>query len=87
MSKLIAIVAVAMLVGGIRTEYLPGEEVPGLNPVDADDLKRMGAVYDADELAAEQKLAARAEKAAGAEFAKARKDVLAKSEAVEDQAS
>jgi hypothetical protein len=87
MSKLIATVVVATLVAGVRTEYQPGEEVPGLNPVDAADLKKIEAVYDEDELAADQKAAARADKAAGAEFAKARKDVLARSEAVEAQAS
>lgn len=87
MSKLIAVVAVAMLVAGVRKEYLPGEEVPDLNPVDAADLKRMGSVYDEDELLADKKAADRAEKSAGAEFAKARKAVQATAAAVEAKAS
>ena len=87
MPKLIAVVAVAMLVKGVRTEYQPGDEVPNLNPVDAAELKRINAVYDEDEQLADQKAADRAEKSAGAEFAKARKAVQATAAAVEAKAS
>lgn len=87
MSKLIAVVVVAMFVEGVRKDYQPGEEVPDLNPVDAADLKRMGSVYDEDELLADQKTADRAGKSAGAEFAKARKAVQATAAAVEAKAS
>lgn len=83
MSKLIAVVAVAMMVAGQRTVYQPGEEVPDLNPVDAADLKRMGAVRDEDEVLADQKTAARAEKSAGSEYAQARKAIQASTAAVE----
>ena len=87
MSKLIAVVAVAMLVAGVRKEYQPGEEVHDLCAVDAAELKRIGAVYDEDELLADQKSADRAEKSAGKEFANARKAVQAATAAVEAKAS
>lgn len=83
MSKLIAVVAVAMLVAGVRKEYQPGEEVPDLCAVDALELKRIGAVQDVDELLADQKAADRAEKSAGKEFAAARKAIQATAAAVE----
>ena len=87
MSKLIAVVAVAMLVDGVRKEYQPGEEVPDLCAVDAAELKRIGAVYDEDELLASQKAADRSDKSAGKEFAAARKAIQATTAAVEAPAS
>lgn len=83
MSKLIALVAIAMLVNGERTEVQPGDEVTGLSPADADELKRIGSVQDDEELAADRKAADRAEKSGAAEFAKARKTIQATQSAIE----
>ena len=83
MSKLIAVVAVAVFVGGARILVQPGEEITGLCAVDAAELKRIGAIEDEDEVLAGQKTAERAEKSAAAEFAKARKAVQATKAAVE----
>lgn len=83
MSKLIAVVAIALLLDGVRTVVQPGEEVTGLHSSDAKDLKRMGAVQDEDEVRADQKTAASVEKAAAAEFSKARKTVQAAQAAIE----
>lgn len=77
MSKLIAVVAVLMLVDGVRTEVQPGEEVTGLNPHDKAELLRVGAVKDEAVEAADVKSAAADEKKAAQEFAKARKAVQA----------
>lgn len=81
--KLIALVAVAVLVNGTRTTINPGEEVTGLNPVDAADLKRIGAVQDEDEALAEEKANAKAEDKANREFAQMRKSVQASNAAIE----
>ncbi len=83
MSKLIAVVAVAVFVNGERAVVPPGEVVTGLNAVDAAELQRIGAVKDEDEVLASQKNTERAEKMAAAEFAKARKAVQATQAAVE----
>lgn len=83
MPKLIAIVAVAVYINGERTVVLPGEEVTGLNAVDTAELKRIGSIQDEDEVLADKKVADRLEKAAGAEFAKARKAVQATQAAIE----
>lgn len=87
MTKLIAVVAVAVYIGGARTVVQPGEEVTGLNAVDAAELKRIGSVQDEDEVLADKKTADRVEKTAGAEFAKARKAVQATQAAIEAQAT
>lgn len=81
--KLIALVAVAVLVNGTRTTINPGEEVTGLNPVDAAELKRIGAVQDEDEARAEEKASATAETKANREFAQMRKSVQASAAAIE----
>jgi hypothetical protein len=81
MTKLIAVVAIATLVDGVRAVIQPGEEVTGLSALDAQDLKRAGAVQDADELAADEKTAAGAERKASQEYSKARKLELAKAAA------
>lgn len=77
MSKLIAIVAIAAQSAGERITFEPGAEVKGLSAIDIADLKRSGALYDEDDLAADEKTAAGAEKKAAQEFAKARKAVQA----------
>jgi len=83
MSKLIAVVAIALFVKGERTVVQPGEEVIGLNAVDTAELKRIGSIQDEDEVRADQKTAAGVEKSAAAEYAKARKAVQATQAAVE----
>lgn len=84
--KLIAVVAVLAFVAGVRTEFKPGDEVTGLNAVDADELKRIGAVQDEDDVRADQKTAATAEARANREFAQMRKSVQAATAAVEAKA-
>lgn len=81
MAKLIAISAVALLVDGVRTTIQPGEEVTALNALDEHELKRIGAVQDQDDLAADQKAAAASEVRAKREFTAARKLELAKTQA------
>lgn len=83
MSKLIAVVAVAVLIAGERIKFEPGEEVTGLNAVDTAELKRIGSIQDEDEVAAANKTAAAAENKASREFAKARKEVQASQAAIE----
>jgi hypothetical protein len=83
MSKLIALVAVLTVVAGVRTTIQPGEEVTGLSAIDEDELKRVGAIQDQDEQAADEKAAAAAEARAKREFAAARKLELAKTAASE----
>lgn len=73
MSKLIALVAVLTLVDGVRTTLEPGAEVTGLSAHDEAELKRMGAVQDTDELAADKRLATSLESKAAKEFAQAKK--------------
>ena len=83
MSKLIAVVAVATLVNGVRTVIQPGEEVTGLSTMDAEDLKRAGAVQDADDLAAEDKAMAAELRKSNQDFSRARKLELAKAAAAD----
>jgi hypothetical protein len=77
MSKLIALVVIAVGAGTERVTIQPGEEVTGLTAKDVDALKASGAIADEDDQAADEKTAAKVEKAAAADFAKARKAVLA----------
>ena len=90
MSKLIALVAIAMahVVDGqtVRTTVQPGEEVVGLNAVDIADLKACGAIEDTEETEALTKKEQKAEQAAAKEFANARKAVQAQQAAVEAKA-
>jgi hypothetical protein len=83
MSKLIALVVVALGAGLDRVYIQPGEEVTGLNAIDEEELKRVGAIQDQDEQAADEKAAAAAEARAKREFAAARKLELAKTAASE----
>ena len=81
--KLIALVAVVVGAGDNRKTVQPGEEVTGMNAVDIADLKACGAIEDAEEVEEAAKKDARREKAAGKEFAEARKAVLASQAAIE----
>ena len=79
MSKLIALVALAVLVDGVRTEIAPGEEVPAdtLSAHDLKELKNMGSIKDEDEEAVAAKKHERAEVAASADFQRERKAIAA----------
>lgn len=81
MSKLIAVVPVLSVVKGERIAFAPGDEVTGLSALDAADLKRIGAVQDPEDLAAEAKTVAKLDAAGQREFAAARKLVQAQSAA------
>ncbi|MBK7314931.1 hypothetical protein [Candidatus Aalborgicola defluviihabitans] len=81
MSKLIALVAVLIVVDGVRTTINPGEEVIGLNALDEAELTRIGAVQDTDKLAADDKAAVSAEKKAAQDYARERKLETAKTAA------
>jgi hypothetical protein len=77
MSKLIALVTVAVMVDGKRQEFAPGSELPEINPHDAAELKRMGAVKDMAEEAAAEKAKAKEQAAANKAFKEARASVQA----------
>lgn len=85
MSKLIALVAVALLLKdestkeNVRTEIAPGEPIPDgvLSEHDITELKKMGSIEDQDEVAAAEKRQGRADAAANADFEKERKAVAA----------
>ena len=81
--KLIALVAIAVLVDGVRTIIEPGQEVTGLNKVDIADLKASGSIEDQDEKEAAAKKDEQLEKKAAKEFADARKAVQASQAAIE----
>lgn len=77
MSKLIALVATAVIVNGERTVIQPGEPLPELTEHDARELTGSGAALDSAEAAKQAKLAAKDETDAMADFNNARKNVLA----------
>lgn len=72
---LIAKVNVLAGVNGVRTEFAPGATLPELSPHDVEALKACGAIEDTGETEKAAKAAAAADKAAGREFAEARKRV------------
>lgn len=75
MSKLIAMVATAVMVDGVRTVIQPGEELPDLNKHDAAALVASGAAEDTAETAAAKKQEAKDVAEAAAEIEAARKRV------------
>ena len=76
MSKLIAMVATAVLIGGERTIIQPGQELPDtLSEHDARELTASGAAENPADTAALEKAEARAAKQGAAEFAAARERV------------
>lgn len=75
MSKLIAMVATAVIVDGVRTIIQPGQELPVLTEHDAKELTASGAAENQDDKAAEAKADAKATKQAEADFSAARKRV------------
>jgi len=79
---LIAKVTVVAMVGAVRTEFQPGEELPELPAHDVEALKAMGAIEDTAETEKATKAAAAAEKVAGKEFAEAKKKVKAAQDSI-----
>lgn len=77
MSKLIAMVATAVMVGGVRTVIQPGDELPELSAHDSAELVASGAAQDTTATAAAEKAQAKEEAQAAAEFKAARKRVQA----------
>lgn len=75
MSKLIAMVATAVLVDGVRTIIQPGQELPDLSEHDARELTASGAARNPDDEAALAKADAKTAKQANADFVAARKRV------------
>ena len=75
MSKLIALVATAVMVGGERTVIQPGQELPDLSTHDERELLQSGAAENPADTAAQAKADARAKAAAAAEFEATRQQV------------
>lgn len=73
MSKLIALVATAVLINGERTIIQPGETLPDLGKHDERELLRSGAAEDPNATLAQAATEAGAQAAADAEFAAARR--------------
>lgn len=87
MSKLIAMVATAVMVDGVRTVIQPGEALPELSKHDATELVASGAAEDSTATAQAKKEEAKATADAAAEFEKARqrvKDEQASTAAADD---
>ncbi|MDD5479653.1 hypothetical protein [Rhodoferax sp.] len=82
MSKLIALVAVLAIVDGKRQEFAPGSELPELPEHDVRELKRMGAIEDLDETAAQNKAKAKSSTQANADFEKERQAIRAISDSI-----
>ena len=75
MSKLIALVATAVLVDGVRTVIQPGEPLPELSAHDERELLQADAAENPADTAALAKEDARAKAAADAEFQATRQQV------------
>lgn len=80
MSKLIALVATAVMVNGERTVIQPGEELPDLSKHDEKQLVESGAAEDSAATAAADKAAKKAAADAAAEIEAARQRVKAEAE-------
>lgn len=76
MSKLIALVATAVMVGGERTVIQPGQELPDLSKHDERELLQSGAAENPADKAALAKADARAAAETNAEFQAARERAL-----------
>lgn len=81
MSQLIALVATAVMVGGVRTIIEPGQPLPELSRHDARALTESGAAQDQAASAAQAQASAGAAQAAEADFAAARLRALDESAA------
>ncbi|MFC4922918.1 hypothetical protein [Delftia deserti] len=83
MSQLIALVATAVLINGVRTVIQPGEPLPDLSKHDARELVGSGAAEPEGAQAAQQRLAQLQELDAQEDFAEARKRALEEQQARE----
>lgn len=81
--KLIALVAIAVMVDGVRTLIEPGAEVKGLSEVDAEALLASGSIEDRAEAEKAAKKEAKAVEQSNAEFEAARANVQAQQESIE----
>lgn len=77
MSKLIAMVATAVMLDGVRTVIQPGQELPELSAHDSAELVASGAAQDPAQVAEAEKADAAAAAQAAAEFEAARQRVRA----------
>lgn len=84
MSQLIALVATAVMVEGVRTIIQPGEPLPRLSKHDERELVQSGAAEDHGAKAAQEKADADAVAAAEADFAQARQRAQEEEEACMD---
>ena len=75
MSKLIAMVATAVLIGGVRTIIQPGEELPELPAHDERELTASGAAENLNAKAAQATLDSKTSKQLDTDFAAARQRV------------
>ena len=75
MSKLLALVATAVMVAGVRTVIQPGQELPDLSAHDERELLQAGAAENPADTAAQAKADARTKAAADAEFEATRQQV------------
>lgn len=80
--NLIALVAVAAIIDGVRSTIAPGEPVTGLHKHDEDALIACGSLEDRTAMAEDAKADAKAQAAADAEFQAAREAVLARAETI-----
>ncbi len=87
MSKLIALVATAVMVDGERTVIQPGEELPELSSHDQRELLQSGAAQNPDDEAAKAKADERAAAKAAAEFEAARQRVIAERASTQAEAT
>ena len=87
MAKLIALVATAVMVDGVRTVIQPGEELPELNKHDASELVASGAAEDTAKTKAAERQAAAEAAAAAKEFEAARAAVQAAAASTADGAA
>lgn len=84
---LVALVTVAVLVDGVRTEFAPGDELPEINAHDAQELLRMGSVKDPSDEEWAERDGARAQRAASRAFEEERAHVQAAMASTAAQAS
>ena len=80
--NLIALVAVAAIIDGVRSTIAPGEPVTGLHKHDEDALIACGSLEERTAMAEDAKADAKAQAAADAEFQAAREAVLARAETI-----
>lgn len=81
-SKLIALVATAVMVNGVRTVIEPGQKLPTLSPHDERELRKSGAAQNTDDTDEQVKAQALAEAASKEQFEAARQRVAQANESI-----